>query len=308
MPQVFFSAHEQKQGQEWSPESCHKNLTMDKEAQSVEVPEPPAIKQEQVELWSSPGGQELPDTEGSDTGASRETPTYITSCIYSDVSELQTSDTGNGDRKAVPNTSADHRKDEASSRSSRESWPLLPDCYVSLNNMGPEMSLGILTGYSKINMQNHTGRNQLTKSCEPSSQTTSNKEIRRKGKYYCHLCGREFSHSTYLATHMKSHSNKKLFICNVCGKELRTGNSLSVHMRIHTEERPYRCQICGQDFRQVGNLNVHMRIHTGEKPYCCEVCGKKFSRSNSLSRHMSLHTGGLSARSVLKRGSCGMAS
>ncbi|XP_044027204.1 EF-hand calcium-binding domain-containing protein 1 isoform X1 [Siniperca chuatsi] len=308
-PQVFVCAHEQKHGQEWSPENC-----MVQEDCGLLVPEPPAIKQEQQEPWSSPGRQQLPDMEDSDTSTLKVTPTCMKSCIYSDMAELQTHDTGNEDRKPVPNTSADHRKVEGNSQSSSECWTLLPEFSVTLNNMRPELGLETLTGYSiskDIDTQSHTGRNQLTKSCEPRSPAPPNKETKRRSKSYCcRFCGKEFSHSAHLATHTQIHTGEKLFICEVCGKEFRHGNSVTVHMRIHTKEKPYRCRICGKEFRHVGNLNVHTRIHTGEKPYSCAVCGRKFSRNNVMTKHMAAHTGemSLSMKSVLRRGSVGVTS
>ncbi|XP_037651439.1 zinc finger protein 135-like [Sebastes umbrosus] len=293
-PQVFVCAHEEKHfGQEWSPESCHNNPSVDQDDCGLLLPEPAAIKQEQP--WSSPEGQQLPDLEDSDNSTLSVTPTCMKNCIYSDMTEIQThQDTGNEDRKPVPNISADHRKVEGNTQSSSECWTLLPDCSVTLNNMGPELGL-----------------ETLTKSYEPHSPTPPNNETKRRSKSYCcRYCGKEFSHSAHLATHTQIHTGEKLFVCEVCGKEFRHGNSVAVHMRIHTEEKPYCCRICGKEFRHIGNLNVHTRIHTGEKPYTCTVCGKKFSRNNLMTKHMAIHTGemSLSMKSVLRRGSVGMTS
>ncbi|XP_075961697.1 calaxin isoform X1 [Anarhichas minor] len=297
-PQIFVCAHEQKHfEQQWSPESCHNNPSVDQDDTGLLAPEPPAIKQEQP--WSSP------DMEDADTSTGKVTPTYMTSCIYSDMTELQTHDTGNEDRKPV--------SVEGTAQSSSEYWTLLPDCSVSLNNMGPELGLATQTDYSigKVHTQSPTGRKQLTKSCEPHSPTPPNKETKSSSKSYrCRFCGKEFSHSAHLATHAQIHTSEKLFICEVCGKEFRHGNSVNVHMRIHTAEKPYRCRICGKEFRHVGNLNVHTRIHTGEKPHTCTVCGKKFSRNNLMTKHMAVHTGerSLNTKSVLRRGSVGLTS
>ncbi|XP_056254798.1 zinc finger protein 420-like [Seriola aureovittata] len=308
-PQVFVCAHEQKHSrEEWNPESCHNSPTVGYKDCGLLVLEPPEIKQEQQEPWISPGRQQLSDMEDSEASSLKLTPTCMKSCIYSDVSELQTHDTGNEDRKPVPSSSADHRKVEGNSLSSGECWTFLPGCAVTLNNTGPELSLETLTGYSiskdmKVHMQNHTGEIQLTESSEPHSPTPPNKETKRRNKSYCcRFCGKEFSHSAHLATHTQIHTGEKLFSCEVCGKEFRHGNSVTVHMRIHTEEKPYRCRICGKEFRHVGNLNVHMRIHTGEKPYSCKVCEKKFSRNNLMTKHMAVHTGDMSSstRSVLR--------
>ncbi|XP_035537895.1 EF-hand calcium-binding domain-containing protein 1 isoform X1 [Morone saxatilis] len=287
-PQIFV-CHDRKNKQECSPESDHSNPSVGHKDFGLLVPEPLAIKQEQQEPWS-PGRPQLPEMEDLDTSPSKVTSTSMKSCIFSDMTELQTHDTGNEDRK--PDTSGDHREVKGNLQPSSECWT--PDCLVTLNNIGPELSLETLTGYSinKVHTQSHTGRNQLTKSCEPHSPIPPNKEAKRGGKSYCcRFCGKKFSHIAHLTRHTQIHTGKKLFICEVCGKEFRHGNSVTVHMRIHTEEKPYRCRICGKEFRHVGNLNVHMRIHTGEKPYSCTVCGKRFSRNNLMTKHMSVHTG-----------------
>ncbi|XP_029298960.1 zinc finger and SCAN domain-containing protein 21-like [Cottoperca gobio] len=304
-PQVFVCAHEHKH--EWSPESYHNNPSVGQEDCVLLVPEPPEIKQE--EPWSSPEGQQLPDMEDCETSNLKVTPT----CVYADMTEFQTHDTGNEDKKPVPNTSSDYRKIDGNAQSCSECWTLLPDCSVTLSNLGPELDLATLAGYSISNAhtKSPTGRNQLTKGCESHSPTSPNKETKRISKSYCcRFCGKEFSQSTHLATHTQIHTGEKLFACEVCGKEFRHGNSLTVHMRIHSEEKPYRCRICGKEFRHVGNLNVHTRIHTGEKPYTCTVCGKKFSRNNLMTKHMAVHTGEMSLglKSVLRRGSFGMTS
>ncbi|XP_042362902.1 zinc finger protein 347-like [Plectropomus leopardus] len=302
--QVF--EHEQKDFRlDWSPERCHSDPSVGQVDCGLLVSEPPAIKQEQP--WSSPEDQQISDVEDTDTSTLKGKPTCMKSLIYSDTTELLNNDTGNEDRKPIHCLSAGHREEEGNAQSSSEHWPILPDCSVTLNNMGPELGFAALAGYSvgKIHMQNH----MLTKSCDNS--TSPNKETQRGSKSYCcRFCGKEFSHSAHLATHTQIHTGEKLFSCEVCGKEFRHGNSVNVHMRIHTEEKPYRCRICGKEFRHVGNLNVHTRIHTGEKPYSCTVCGKKFSRNNLMTKHMGIHTGEISLgmKSVLRRGSVGMTS
>lgn len=280
-PHGFISAYGQTHHEtDWSPKSCHNDPSVKQDECGLLVADPPAIKQE--EPWSSPEGEQLPDME--DTSTLKVTPTFI----YSAMTELQTHDTGNEDRKPVLKTSADRREIEGNAQSSSECWNNLPDRSVTVNNMGPKQGLATVTEYSigNIHTQSPTGKKQWTKICEPNSSTSSKKDTNTSQSYCCSFCGKEFRRSAHLATHTQIHTGETMYVCELCGKEFRHGNSLTAHMRIHSEDRPHRCRICGKEFRHVGNLNVHTRIHTGEKPYTCTVCGKKFSRNNVMTKHM----------------------
>ncbi|XP_029919722.1 zinc finger protein 420-like [Myripristis murdjan] len=298
--------------QEWSPRSSHNNPGVSQE--NPEAPEAPAIKEEQQDPWTSPEGEPLPAEEEADATNFSFAPTCVKSCIYPERTVFQTQGVENEDIKLLPSYSADQRKTDGNSDLNSECQPLFPDCSVTLHDMGPELSLKTLTDFSiskdlKCHKRIHTGSSLSARGRELElliRAPTGRK--RRNKKYCCRFCGKEFSHSTHLATHTRIHTGGKLFSCKVCGKEFRHGNSVIVHMRIHTEEKPYCCSLCGKAFRHVGNLNVHMRIHTGEKPYSCKVCGKKFSRNNLMTNHMAVHTGekSLGVKTVVRRDSAGI--
>ncbi|XP_075338697.1 uncharacterized protein LOC142398542 isoform X1 [Odontesthes bonariensis] len=107
--------------------------------------------------------------------------------------------------------------------------------------------------------------------------------------YSCKICGKSFTQNNSLLIHMRVHSGEKLYSCKTCGKSFTRKNCLLVHMRIHTGERPFACGTCGKNFTQRGHLLHHKRIHTGERPYTCGTCGKDFSRRGSLKIHMRVH-------------------
>lgn len=79
------------------------------------------------------------------------------------------------------------------------------------------------------------------------------------------------------------------FVCSYCGKCFSSSRSLETHIRVHTGERPYSCAQCGKRFTQSGHLKTHQSVHTGERPFACEHCGKRFAGKQNLRIHQQKH-------------------
>ncbi|KAM3605049.1 uncharacterized protein V6R79_019740 [Siganus canaliculatus] len=79
------------------------------------------------------------------------------------------------------------------------------------------------------------------------------------------------------------------FVCNYCGKCFTSSRSLETHVRVHTGERPYSCAQCGKRFTQSGHLKTHQSVHTGERPFACQHCGKRFAGKQNLRIHQQKH-------------------
>ncbi|XP_029971909.1 uncharacterized protein LOC115406145 [Salarias fasciatus] len=79
------------------------------------------------------------------------------------------------------------------------------------------------------------------------------------------------------------------FSCNYCGKCFTSSRSLETHVRVHTGERPYSCAQCGKRFTQSGHLKTHQSVHTGERPFACQHCGKRFAGKQNLRIHQQKH-------------------
>uniref|UniRef100_A0A672INX9 C2H2-type domain-containing protein n=1 Tax=Salarias fasciatus TaxID=181472 RepID=A0A672INX9_SALFA len=110
-------------------------------------------------------------------------------------------------------------------------------------------------------------------------------------KYSCKMCGESFSARSDLLVHMRSHTDEKPYSCTTCSKSFSVHRNLLRHMRTHTGEKPYSCAMCGKSFSKHSNLLRHYRTHTGEKPFSCALCDKSFRhRRDTLLVHTRTHT------------------
>nr|XP_020468417.1 oocyte zinc finger protein XlCOF6.1-like isoform X2 [Monopterus albus] len=244
-----------------------------------EDPEPPHIKEEDEELWTSQEAEQLHGLEEADDTKFPSTGVHVKTEEDEErpqsIQPLQCQ-TGEG------------REEEPGAESSAgQSCFSCSECGKGFKHRGN----------LKLHMRVHTGKKPFgCGECVKRFTTQGNLKLHMRvhtgeKPFSCGECGKRFTRQQCLNMHMRVHTGEKVLFCGCCGKRFITQGYLKRHMRVHTGEKPFVCSECGKRFTRQEHLKRHIRVHTGEKHFVCDDCGKKFTTQWNLKDHMKVHTG-----------------
>ncbi|XP_070763208.1 zinc finger protein 271-like [Enoplosus armatus] len=245
-----------------------------------EDPEPPRIKEEQEELWSSQEGEQLQGQE-EDDAAARFPCTAVSVKSEDDEEEAQASQL----RPTQAEEKSEAEPPACSSAGQMETEADSSHQLLSLNCCESE------TEDSNDDWKETREPESGSDTLKNESTASRNEPHTRERPFSCTVCDKRFGCKGNLHAHMRSHTGEKPFTCTVCNKSFSAKVNLKTHMRSHTGEKPFSCSVCNKSFSQKKTLVIHLRSHTGERPFSCSFCGKRFSEKGTLKRHTRVHTG-----------------
>ncbi|KAL0276003.1 UNVERIFIED_CONTAM: hypothetical protein PYX00_003691 [Menopon gallinae] len=116
----------------------------------------------------------------------------------------------------------------------------------------------------------------------------------------CPVCKKNINFKT-IGKHYKTHQastdyelgSKNRFLCNQCGRVLKSKSGFEDHQKLHLNVRDHICDVCGSGFTTKKNLYIHKKAHdmTQKKVFECDQCDKVFTGKHTLNRHLLTHSG-----------------
>ncbi|XP_026205532.1 zinc finger protein 2 homolog [Anabas testudineus] len=305
------------EAQQWS-------LSLDQED-----PEPPHIKEEDEEVWTSQEGEQLPGPEEANITKFPSSRVPVKSKEDgSDIQQLSVNkDCNIEDSLDQEDPELRHIKEEQ-----KEFWTSQTKSAWNINLDSSDLKTDVSDDDSSEIREPQSVINSLKIIQVPARDLWHNNG---KKTYSCPECGKMFGRSPHLKIHLRTHTGEKPLSCPCCAKSFSQKVNLTYHMSIHTGEKRFSCRFCnqrftwytqlkshqcvceashlhkspsdetreaetgeksfscshcGKIFSRKDNLNIHVRIHTGERPFSCSVCGKSFKHGGHLTQHMSVHT------------------
>ncbi|XP_037651595.1 zinc finger protein sens-like isoform X16 [Sebastes umbrosus] len=216
-----------------------------------EDPEPPHIKEEQEELWTSQEGEQLQGLEEADIIKFTFTPVTVKS----------------EDDEEKPQSSQLHQRQTEQTETEADG----EDC----GGPGPARN---------SDPDRHPEPDTVDKtgdSSEPETDDSDDWEETREPQSGLN----SLNNDVVPVSDSRCSAGEKPFSSSKCDKRFGIKGNLKRHMRLHTGEKPFSCSVCKDSFTQSGSLQIHMKIHKGERRFHCKVCDQTFPFLHRMGNH-----------------------
>ncbi|XP_054461508.1 zinc finger protein 79-like [Anoplopoma fimbria] len=269
-----------------------------------EEPEPPHIKEEQEELWTSQEGEQLQGLEEAD----------ITKFTFTPVPVKSEDDEEKPQSSQLHHRRTEHMETEADGEDCggpEPAWNSDPDRHPEPHHdvktepsSEPDDSVDVefwretrkhQSGFTyrrnkKVSVNDGFNTSEKPFSCSDDKAETDPKTGDRVDGDQPPSDLKRIKAEEVSVSVSGCNTDMKPFSSSECHQRSEDSLTLLTLKKPPTGEKPFGCSLCGQLFNQQESLRSHMTCHSGEKPFRCSVCNTDCSDSESLVQHMRIHT------------------
>ncbi|CAH2098849.1 unnamed protein product [Euphydryas editha] len=111
----------------------------------------------------------------------------------------------------------------------------------------------------EISFEMHIKKHEMNNDVKRSHDKINKESMKKKRKYTCSTCGKDFVDERALLWHERLHTNERPYVCDVCGRGFVSLNRRNQHAVCAHTAPARRCPLCPALFHLRSMVNTHIK-------------------------------------------------